>query len=99
MLIPSNQIISNVGEDICHIKQYLIVVEKSIVADVSSLWKAISILMTWYYIVDIAYPSECLNILLFVERALLNLPLSGKMNNSALQTISAIDHMELDTDI
>ena len=69
-------------------------VEKSIIADVSSLWKAISILMTWYYIVDIAYPSVCLNILLFAERALLNLPLSGKMNNSALQTISAIDHME-----
>ena len=51
------------------------------------------------YIVDIPYPSECLNILLFVERALLNLPLSEKMNNSALQTISAIDHMELKTDI
>ena len=70
-------------------------VEKSIVADVSSLWKAVAIMMTWYYIVDIVYPSECLNVHLFVEKALLNLPLSAKLSNSALQTISAIDHMEL----
>ena len=66
-------------------------VEKSIIADVSSLWKAVAIMMTWYYIMDIVYPSECLNIHLFVEKALLNLPLSAKLSNSALQTISAID--------
>ena len=70
-------------------------VEKSIVTDLSSLWKAVAIMMTWYYIVDIVYPSECLTIHLFVEKALLNLPLSAKLSNSALQTISAIDHMEL----
>ena len=64
------------------------------VADISSLWKAVAILMTWYYIVDIVYPSECLNMYLFVEKALLNLPLSAKLSNSALQTISAIDHLQ-----
>ena len=85
------------GEDICHVEQYLVVVEKTIVADVSSLWKAVAIMMTWFYIVDIVYPSECLNMNLFVEKALLHLPLSAKLTNTAVQTISAIDHLELDT--
>ena len=69
-------------------------VEKSVVADASSLWKAVAIMMTWFYIVDIVYPSECLNTHLLMEKTLLNLPLSAKLSNSALQTISAIDHME-----
>jgi len=56
-----------------------------------------AILITWYYIVDIVYPPECLNVLLFVEKALLNLPLSAKLSNSALQTISAIEHLDLET--
>lgn len=90
------QLILLTGEDICHVEQYLVVVEKTIVADLSSLWKAITIVITWYYIVDIVYPSECLNMLLFVEKALLNLPLSTKLSNSALQTISSIDHLQTD---
>ena len=64
--------------------------EKSVVADVTSLWKAVAILITWYYIMDIVYPSECLNAYLFVEKALPNLPLSAKQSNGALQSISAM---------
>ena len=30
-----------------------------------------------------------------MEKVLLNLPLSAKLSNSALQSISAIDHLEL----
>ena len=43
---------------------------------------------------DITYPPECCNVLLFIEKALLNLPLSGKLSNSALQTISAIENLD-----
>ena len=95
MFFKTIQIQNLLGENICHIEQYLIVVEKSVVADVTTLWKAVAILITWYYIVDIVYPTECLNAYLFVEKALLNLPLSAKLSNSALQCISAMDHMEL----
>ena len=75
-------------------EQYLVIVEKIVVADTNNLWRALAVMITWYYIVDIVYPSECINMHLFVEKTLLNLPLSGKMNNSALQTISTIDHLE-----
>ena len=79
-------------------EQYLVIVEKIVVADTNNLWKALAIMITWYYIVDRVYPSECINMHLFVEKALLSLSLSGKMNNSALQTISIIDQLE-STDI
>ena len=72
-------------------EQYLVIIEKIVVADTNNLWRALAVMITWYYIVDIVYPSECINMHLFVEKALLSLPLSGKMNNSALQTISTID--------
>ena len=69
--------------------QYITVAEKEIVDETNSLWKAIASMITWYYIVDIVYPTECANTLLFIEKVLLNLPMSSKMQNSAVQTISA----------
>ena len=57
-----------------------------------------AILIAWYYIVDITYAQECCNILLFIEKALLNLPLSGTLSNSALQVMSAIEHLEIDSE-
>ena len=72
---------------------------KTIVAkDIRTVCKAVAILITWYYIVDITYPQECCNVLLFVEKALLNLPLSGKLSNSALQVMSAIEHLQIDSE-
>lgn len=82
------------GEDICHVDQFITVTEKEIVNETSSLWKAIASMVTWYYIVDIIYPPECANTLLFIEKVLLNLPMSSKMQNSSLQIISAIDHLD-----
>ena len=50
MFFKTIQIQNLLGENICHIEQYLIVVEKCVVADVATLWKAVAILITWYYI-------------------------------------------------
>ena len=77
----------------------MIVVEKTIVPkEIRILCKAMAILITCYYIVDITYPLECCNVYLFIKKALLNLPLSGKLSNSALQVISAIEHLEIDSE-
>ena len=48
-------------EDICHIELYVIVAGKVIVNETTSLWKAITSMITRYYIVDIKYPLECVN--------------------------------------
>ena len=84
------------GEDICHIDQFITVAEKEIVNETNSLWKAIASMVTWYYIVDIVYPPECANTLLFVEKVLLNLPMSSRMQNSAVQITSAIEHLDIE---
>ena len=39
----------------------------------------------YYYIVDVLYPVKCANILLCIEKVLLNLLMSSKMNNSAIE--------------
>ena len=72
---------------------YVIVVEKVIVNETTSLWKAVTSMITWYYIVDIKYSSERVNALLFIEN-ILNLPMSSKMNNSAIQIASAMEHLD-----
>ena len=41
-----------------------------------SLWMAS--LTTWYCIANMVYPPECANVLLFIEKTLPKLPLSGK---------------------
>ena len=88
-----------VGEDIFRVEEYMIMVEKTIDAkDIGTLCKAVAMLITWYCIVGITYAQECCNILLFIEKALLNLPLSGKLSNSALQVISVIEHLEIDSE-
>ena len=81
------------SEDIYHADQFLTVAEKTIVNETGNLWKAVASMVTWYYIVDIVYPSECTKTLLFIEKVLLTLPMSSKMNNSAIQIISAIEHL------
>ena len=81
------------GEDICHVEQYVIVAKKVIVHETTSLWKAVASMITWYYIVDIKYPSECVSTLVFIENVL-NLPMSLKMQNSAIQMASAIEHLD-----
>ena len=53
-------------------------------------------MVTWYYIADIVYPPECVNTLLFIENVLLSLPMSSKMQNSAIQAISAMEHLDLE---
>jgi len=52
-------------------------------------------MITWYYIADIIYPPQCANTLLFIEKVLLNLPMSAKMNNSAICILSAIENMDV----
>ena len=83
------------GDDIYHVDQFITVVEKVIVNETGNLWKAIASMTTWYYIVDIVYLPECANTLLFIEKVLLNIPMSSKMNNSAIQIISAIEHLDM----
>ena len=52
------------------VKQYFIVVESNLYCEVHSLAKAFSALFAIYYVYDIAYPNQCSNSCLFVERFL-----------------------------
>ncbi len=49
--------------------QFFLVVEKELLAELPSLYKAIVALIAVYYVFDIAYPTPCMmNTLFFMER-------------------------------
>ena len=52
------------------VKQCFIAVESNLYCEVHSLAKAFSALSAIYYIYDIAYPKQCSNSCLFIERFL-----------------------------
>ena len=85
--------IISTGEDILHISQYLIVVEKGVLCSITSFSKALLCLFMCYYIFDMAYPKEIANTLLFLENDLLNLPNLQKLSASSVAAISAMDNL------
>ena len=79
------------GDDVLHISQYLIVVEKCVLCSLATFNKALLCLFMCYYVFDMAYPREVTNTLLFFEKKLLSLPNLQKLSASALAAISAMD--------
>ena len=76
------------GEDELHIKQYEIIVEKMVLLSVNRFSKALVCLIGAYYVFDMAYPRECKNSLLFLEKFLLKLPSSEKMSASVIAALT-----------
>ena len=81
------------GEDPLHIEQYLLVVEKLVFCSMTDFHKALLSLFACYYVFDMAYPRECKNTLLYLEKALLKLSNSDKLSSGALAAISAMDKL------
>lgn len=81
------------GDDLLHILQFQIVVEKVILCSVTSFSKALVCLFAVYYVFDMAYPKECKNSLLFLEKDLLKLTNTDKMSTSALAAVSSMDKL------
>ena len=81
------------GEDFLHIEQYLLIVEKLVFCSVNDFHKALLSLFACYYIFDMAYPRECKNTLLYLEKALLKLSNCEKLSSGALAAISAMDKL------
>ena len=58
------------------------------------IWlKAILSLFASYYVFDMAYPRECKNTPLYLEKALLKLSNSEKLSSGAIAAISAMDKL------
>ena len=81
------------GDDLLHIQQIQIVVEKVILCSVNTFNKALVCLFATYYVFDMAYPRECKNSVLFLEKALLKLTNAEKMSSSALAAVSTMDKL------
>lgn len=81
------------GDDLLHISEFLIVVEKEVLCKASTFPKALVCLFACYYVFDMAYPKECKNSLLFLEKALLHLSSSDKMTSSAIAAVSTMDKL------
>lgn len=82
-----------VGTDILHITQYLIVVEREVLYSVDDFRKATLCIFMCYYIFDMSYPREVINTLLYLEKALLELPNLQKLSASALAAVSDMDKL------
>ena len=74
------------------VKQYFIVVENNLYCEVNSLAKAFSALFAIYYVYDIAYPKQCSNSCLFIERFLFALKGPQQLTQTAIGTIASIEH-------
>ncbi len=81
------------GEDLLHIEQYLVVVEKLVLFSMNDFHKALFSLFATYYVFDMAYPRECRNTLLYLERALFKLSNKEKLSSGAIAAISAMDKL------
>ena len=57
----------------------------------SDFYKALFSLFASYYMFDMAYPKECKNTYLYLEKVLLKLPNSDKISGGALAAISSIE--------
>lgn len=82
-----------VGEDRVHVEQFSLVVEKQVLCSVRDFHKALLSLFACYYVFDMAYPRECKNTLLYLEKVLLKLSSSEKLSSSALAAVSAMDKL------
>jgi len=74
------------------VKQYFIVVKSNFYCEVNNLAKAYSALFAIYYVYDIAYPKQCSNSCLFIERFLLALKGPQKLTHTAIGIIASIEH-------
>ena len=61
--------------------------------EVDSLSKAVSALLSIYFVYDIAYPKQCANSLLFVERHLFGLKGGPKFSPSVLAIVMDIEQL------
>ena len=67
-------------------------VESNLYCEVNSLSKAFSALFAIYYVYNIAYPKQCSNSCLFIERFLFALKGPQQLTLSAIGTIASIEH-------
>ena len=74
------------------VKQYFIVVESNLHYEVHSLAKAFSALFAIYYVYDIAYPKQCSNSCLFIERFLFALKGPQQLTQTGIGIIASIEH-------
>lgn len=74
------------------VKQYFIAVESNLYCEVNSLAKAFSALFAIYYVYDIAYPKQCSNSCLFIERFLFALKGPQQLTQTAISTIASLEY-------
>ena len=72
------------------VKQYFIAVESNLYCEVHSLAKAFSALFAIYYVYDIAYPKQCSNSCLFIERFLFALKGPQQITQTAIGILASI---------
>lgn len=75
-------------------QQFFVVAEKQIIVEVNTFPKAISALFACYYVFDIAYPKQCLNTLLFLERFLFGIVTGPKLSKTVIGVISDIQKIK-----
>ena len=73
--------------------QFLLVAEKQLYVEVDSLLKAMNALMALFFVFDIAYPRQCENTLLFLEKKIFQISGKQKFGHSALCIITDIENV------
>ena len=71
-------------------QQFFVVAERQIIVEVNSFAKAMSALFACYYTFDIAYPKQCLNSFLFLERFMYGIVTGPKLSKTVVGVISDI---------
>ena len=75
-------------------QQFFVVAERQIIVEVNSFAKAMSALFACYYTFDIAYPKQCLNSLLFLERFMFGIMTGPKLSKTVVGVISDIQKIK-----